>query len=453
MTVKPFSLRKRIAEEVGRTVDRLLTLHRLVPDDYRGTVFYIWPRPDRMILIFDTLALRDPARVVSPKFVHHVSTALGGRRVVATNHRGVFLQIAYQPPALPINTDGPQTLDLSKQPGPLHLPLGIAVKTGRAVWLPLPEMDAILVGGTRRMGKTNLLHTWIQALLYGGQTRLFLWDGKGGTEFKPYEPWAVVAENVEEIVQALFEELARRKRLFREASVASLPKYERVTGDRLPRMVAVVDELPQVDREVQEALARLVALGGAFGIHPIVATHLSRSEEMPPLLKVNLPTRISFPVPSYHNSMVILGRSGAEKIPKKRGRLLMVWEARLVEIQSFLALPHEDFARLMAEKGRDGENPVSPRNGAGLLTPEEILLARAALERGGWFRIRELAEATGLSHRQVQKIARRWQAMGYLTPPRRDERGVPLGRRVTVSLLAAAGLKNEGESESEAEGG
>ena len=433
MSVKPFSLRKRIAEEVGRTVDRLLTLYRLVPDDYRGTVFYIWPRPDRMILIFDTLALRDPARVVSPKFVHHVSTALGGRRVVATNHRGVFLQIAYQPPALPPGRLE-RRLDLGEQPGPLHVPLGVAVKTGRAVWLPLPDMDAVLIGGTRRMGKTNLLHTWIQALLCGGRARLFLWDGKEGVEFGRYAPWAVVVENLGNALRPLFDEMARRKVLFREAGAASLPDYEKKTGDRLPRLVVVVDELAQVNEEDQEALARLVALGGAFGVHPVLATQRPDAKAVQALLKANLSTRIALPVPSHHDSMVVLGRPGAERLPKKKGRFFMVWEGRLVEFQAFPALPHEDFARLMAEKGRDGENPVSPRDGAGLLTPEETRLARAALERGGWFRIRELAEATGLSHRQVQKIARRWQAMGYLTPPRRDERGVPLGRRVTEVL-------------------
>ncbi len=434
--VRPFTLRRQIAQEVGRTVDRLLTLYRLVPDDYRGTVFHIWPRPDRMILIFDTLALRDPARVVSPKFVHHVSTALGGRRVVATNHRGVFLQIAYQPPTLPRAIAG-GPVNLTAQPGPLHVPLGQKVQGGSDMWLSLPEMDAVLIGGARRMGKTNLLHTWIQALLYGGQARLCLWDGKDGVEFGRYEPWAVVANTLDEAVQPLFEEMARRKLLLRQAGASSVPEYEQMTGDRLPRLVLVVDELAQVDEEGQDALARLVALGGAFGIHPVLATQRPDAKAVQALLKANLSTRIALPVPSHHDSMVVLGRPGAERLPKKKGRLLMVWEGRLVEIQSWRALPHEDFRRLMQEMGRAaiGNRPSLSKE-VGLLTPEEERLARAALERDGWFRIRDLADALGLSRRQVEKIARRWQAMGYLTPPQRDARGVPRGRRVTPTLRA-----------------
>ena len=140
--------------------------------------------------------------------------------------------------------------------------------------------------------------------------------------------------------------------------------------------------------------------------------------------------------------MVILGRTGAERLPKKEGRGLIVWKGRLIEFQSFLRLPDEEFARLMEARGHTASGDDAHRQ-TGLLTPEEIRLARAALERGGWFRIRELAEALGLSHRQVQKIARRWQSMGYLTPPLRDERGVPLGRRVTDALLEAAGLRRE----------
>jgi len=437
MTV-PLSQRKRIAEEVGRAVDRLLTLYRLIPEGHTGTVYYIWPRPDRMILIFDTLSLKDPARVVSPKFVHHVSTSLGGRRVVATNHRGVFLQIAYRPPALSSGRLERQ-LDLQEQPGPLHVPMGVAVKTGRAVWLPLPDMDAVLVGGARRMGKTNLLHTWIQALLHGGRARLFLWDGKDGVEFGRYEPWAAVVSTLDDALQPLFTEMGRRKRLFREAGAASLPDYERATGDELPRLVVVVDELAQVSDDAQEALARLVALGGAFGVHPILATQRPDAKAVQALLKANLSTRIALPVPSHHDSMVVLGRPGAERLPKKKGRLLMVWEGRLVELQAFRALPPEAFARLMEGKGTAASTEEARPAGAGLLTAEEIRLARAAQERGGRFRIRELAAATGMSRRQVEKIARRWQSMGYLTPPQRDERGVPLGRRITPALEEALG--------------
>jgi len=119
----------------------------------------------RVILAFDPLALRNPEAVVSECFVHRLSTALGGRQVVVTNSRGLFLQVAYRLPP-PVTRLESRPLDLSQQPTPLHVPIG-RTQQGRDLWLPLPELDSVLIAGTRRMGTTNLLHTWIQALHHG----------------------------------------------------------------------------------------------------------------------------------------------------------------------------------------------------------------------------------------------------------------------------------------------
>jgi len=445
-------LRKQAALQAGQTLLELLRLYRLLQKADDKTLFVVWPRRDRMVVIFDPLALRRPETVVSPRFVHHLSTALGGRRVVATNHRGVFLQIAYTPPdVLPRRRLTDVTLNLGEQPGPLHLPLGIVIHTGKPLWLPLEQMDSILVGGTRRMGKTNLLHTWIQALIVGGEARLFLWDGKQGTEFGRYAPWAAVHDDLGMMLRELFDEIPRRSKLFRAAGVASIDEYNRKAGDRLARLVLFVDEVAQVPEDALKALSALVAVGGALGIHPVLATQRPDAQSVQGILKANLATRIALPVPSHHDSMVILGRSGAEKLPKVKGRLLLVWDARLLQIQAYRALEHEVFARaLQAPEHSEALPSKSPLHlASGLLTPEEERLAQAALERDGWFRIRDLADALSLSRRQVEKIARRWQAMGYLTPPQRDERGRPLGRRVTETLralLEPAPPRQEGEA-------
>ena len=421
--LRPFSMRKQIATRVGQVVDRLLTLYRLVPPDYTDTVFYVWPRRDRMVVIFDPLALRKPEAVVSPKFVHHVSTALQGRRVVPTNHRGVFLQIAYMPPSLPKPAVAPRELDLTRQPGPLHVPIGVT-KNGRALWLPLDQMDGVLIGGTRRMGKTNLLHTWIQALLHGGWAQLYLWDGKGGVEFGRYADRATVADDdgLGTMLAALNAEMERRRALLRQAGHTSIAAYNRQTRDRLPALVPIVDELAQVPDALQDTLARLVAVGGAFGVYPVLATQRPDAQAVQGLLRSNLGTRIALPVPTRFESQIILGRAGAEKLPKQPGHLLLVWNARLIQARAFLAT-------LPPAIPQDTPRVRSP------LTPEEERLARLALDAfEGRFRIRELAERSGISRRFVERLAKRWQAMGYLTPPERDEDGRPLGRRVTQAL-------------------
>jgi len=57
-----------------------------------------------------------------------------------------------------------------------------------------------------------------------------------------------------------------------------------------------------------------------------------------------------------------------------------------------------------------------------------------------YFKIRQLAELTSESHRQVNALAKRWEAQGFLTSVQHNEQGHIVSRRVTESLLLAAGL-------------
>lgn len=198
------------AKIIVDVVLRLLENHNLL---IPGRVaFYVWLRGKRVILIFDPLALRKSETIVSALFVHRLITALGGRRVIATNSRGIFLQIAYA--LLPVMKLISSILDLSSQPSPLHLPIG-QTKRG-PLWLSIVEMDSVLIGGTRRMGKTNLIHTWVLALLHGNFARLVLWDGKDGVEFGRYEgkDGVLVVNDLAAGIQYLIEKMSRRKILF-----------------------------------------------------------------------------------------------------------------------------------------------------------------------------------------------------------------------------------------------
>ena len=75
------------------------------------------------------------------------------------------------------------------------------------------------------------------------------------------------------------------------------------------------------------------------------------------------------------------------------------------------------------------------------LLPREQALVRAAVKQDGWFRIQAITQATGESRDWVNRVARRWERMGYLTPVQRDAKGHPLGRKVTPALLQAAGME------------
>jgi hypothetical protein len=416
------------ARHIADRTWRFLTLHNLVAENASPPCFYVLPCPDRVVLAFDPMALKNMEQVLSLRTLHHLSASLGGRRVVAMNRRGVFLQIAYWPtPSQPLAS---QPLDLAGQPSPLHVPIGLTRRG--PLWLCLTEMDSVLIGGPRRMGKTRLLHGWIQALLRGGEAVLLLWDGKGGVEFGRYAgkgPVTVDRSDGREVLAAGVAEMVRRADLFRQAGGTTLPEYVRRTGDRLPAVVLILDEVAFLPEEAQEALVDLVARGGAFGVHPVLATQRPDAQSVRALVRTNLATRIAFPVPSVHDSLIILGRPGAEKLPRQAGRLLLVWDGRLVEAQTFqVSLPEE-----------------GGQEQAVLLTLRERQLVEEAVRQGGWFRVRDIAEATGESRDWVNEVARRWERMGYLTGVQVNERGHRLGRRVTDVLLRAAGLGGQAD--------
>jgi hypothetical protein len=86
-------------------------------------------------------------------------------------------------------------------------------------------MDSVLIGGSRRMGKTRVIHGFIQALIRGRQAELLLWDGKNGVEFGRYagQPHTKVipAEGLPEVLSDLSGEMVRRQALFQQTGVAT----------------------------------------------------------------------------------------------------------------------------------------------------------------------------------------------------------------------------------------
>lgn len=360
-------------------------------------IFYAWQRADRVILIVDPEMVTSISKVLSPAFRHDLSTILEGRRVVTTNSRGIFLQVGYDlPPSTVLKAT---SMDLLRQPTPLHVPVGMA-HSGE-LWLSVIEMDSVLIGGSRRMGKTRFLHGWIQALLHGGQARLFLWDGKDGLEFGRYAGFENVtfSNDLRGLLGEIQVVMAEHDQAIKQAGVSSLVEHnERAGFMKLKPIVLMIDELAAVPNDCKGILADLVGRGGAYGVYPVFATTYPGSDEVKSFVKANLSTRIALAVPTRFESQVILGQSGAEKLPKVKGRLLLVWRARLVEVQAFTVdLP-------------EGRIYLGPK-----LNEQQTALVGAALEAGGRLSI---SLATQIDRTLTPHLARRlleeWERRGWL---------------------------------------
>ena len=437
-----------LLHQLAATVVRVMRARGALSEQAPPPRFTAASLQDRAVLLVDlqTFYGREE-RITDPQFARQLRATLDGRRVVITNSQGLAIQIGWRPQPTTTLPDY-VALDLAQQPrttGRLLVPLG---QTARGpFWASLLDMDAVLIGGTRRLGKTNLLHSWLLALIAREPPRrlhLVLADGKGNVEFGVYEGLPHVralAGDREALLRVLGDlrvELERRGELLRQAQeqgvcrkVSDLP-----TAQRPATLVIVVDELAYyLDGDegaaIEADLRDLVARGGAYGIHPVIATQRPDATAVKGFLKTNLPTRLALPVPDLQDSRVILGRPGAERLPKIPGRLLTIWQGKPVVAQSYVV--SDELLGAVVGRLQAGRAPVLPPLA---LTEMEARLVGLALENHeGFFPIRELAEAAGVSRRQVEALSKRWELQGMLAPVGySDATGRKQPRQVTEAL-------------------
>jgi hypothetical protein len=299
-------------------------------------------------------------------------------------------------------------LNLDELPQPLSLPLGMS-HTG-ARYLLLSRLNHALVAGPTGSGKTTLLHAWVLALLHHAVpahlVELWLYDGKQGMKFERYKPFGaryVGDAGLPRALADLIAEMNRRYELFRLARADSFEGFNLRDHDQLPRLVFIVDELrAALDRPgALDQILKLMKEGREAGIHLIMATQFVEAKAIPNDVRGNASTRIAFAVPTVHNSLAILGSSGAELLRKQPGRYLMDAGNERVEIQAFTV-----------------ELPTAPAASAAapsVFTDLEKKMIQLSAGEGGWFKTRVLAAALGMDDSRITELAQAWEGRGWLS--------------------------------------
>jgi DNA segregation ATPase FtsK/SpoIIIE-like protein len=394
--------------------------------------------------VLDEVRLGEPVSLyLTEDVLHQISTLTNGKRVWPSNHNGARYGIVLaRPNPLPAIVPFPQEL-----PGNNIFPIGVT--SGRAeISLPVQRLHNMLVGGSPESGKSNLLEGLaLTALQYGYQLYLadpeehtFAPDAWNGLTSKP------VASSLSafgELLETIKAELERRQALFHQAAQNGIPPkdldaYNATAKERLPRLMLVVDEANSyLDKSgVADAIFELARRGRKWGAHLVLAGHNWRAADVPRALSSMFSTRLCFKVDDDTSGGVVLGSReyGMRAMSiRRKGRAILRQSGGYYTVQTYLV------SEELKQDWRKDIQPPSP-----LSELEKRLVAYAIEQLEGKFKVNQLAQAfsgEGVSNHQVQKLAERFEARGWLTHPRHATDA----RRVTDELRHLAGFPQIGE--------
>ena len=225
-------------------------------------------------------------------------------------------------------------------------PLSFAVGkdiSGETIIADLAKMPHLLIAGTTGSGKSVMTNTLLTSLLFRNspsQLKLILVDPKQ-VEMAPYQDiphlLTPVITDPTKAVSALkwaVTEMDRRYSILAEKKIRNIESYHKMAAasrkahnededlteefEDMPYVVIVIDELADLmmvaQKDVEAFIVRIAQKARAVGIHLVLATQKPVVSVVTGLIKGNVPSRISFKLPSNTDSRTILDRGGAEKL-------------------------------------------------------------------------------------------------------------------------------------------
>lgn len=283
--------------------------------------------------------------------------SLGRRRPTAAMIGRVLDTPAASPPpqiAAPAE-HFPARVDLYTAPMPrtLALPVGVA-GDGRHVALPLRGLGNVVVGGLPNYGKSELLASMAAGLLRqdatGERQQIAVIDMKlvsfGNLPDLAALRWPVATDidEAHQVIAAARAECSRRYQVLRDARSRTLEEYQDRTGEPLPYLTVLVDEIADLtqdddrgrrDRFLASAM-EIARKGRAAGVGLVMATQRPSADVLPSSLRNLAGAAVAFRVQRNHDSIVVLGEPGAETLPAVPGRCL-VKHSGIVQVQAFYA--------------------------------------------------------------------------------------------------------------------
>ena len=235
---------------------------------------------------------------------------------------------------------------------PLTITLGEDI-VGSPFITDLKSLPHLLIAGRKGSGKSMGINAIISSLLYKNNPnnlKLLLIDLKmlnfSIYNNNPYLLTPIITE-IEKAVEALSNlvlEMDRRYKLIAENKVKEIDEFnekmEKEYGEKFPFIVIFIDELEDLimsdeGKKLESFIIRLAKRAEVVGIHLVIATEKPTNEIITNLIKVNIPSRLSYKVEEKNDSKVILDEVGAESLLKK-GEAIFIQEKsmELIRVKS-----------------------------------------------------------------------------------------------------------------------
>lgn len=319
---------------------------------------------------------------------------------------------------------------------PLAIALGRDV-SGRPVAADLAAMPHLLIAGTTGSGKSVCMAAIATCLALNNSSddlRLVMIDPKM-VELVRFNGLPHLYARVETDLQRIIGvlrwctlEMDRRYRLLEQAAARDLETYnarsaKRRSGDRLPRVVVLIDELADLmmmaPDQTERTLVRLAQMARAVGLHLVVATQRPSTDILTGLIKANFPARISFAVASSVDSRVILDGQGAETLLGKGDMLFLSPEAGAPVRLQGVYVSDQEIEALVRSWGKATPRQAAPERAS---PPWEDVLTRQA----------EMDERDEILERAIEIVKATGQASASM-----------LQRRLRIGYPRAARLMDE----------
>lgn len=189
-----------------------------------------------------------------------------------------------------------------------------------------------LVGGGSGSGKSMLLKLLLMQCIKKNAV-VKLCDFKGGVDYSDiwHERCSIITtpENMNEQLDDVLTILEERRQLLRESKHPNIYEYNRVSDEKIDRIIVACDEVAEVldktglDKEekalinqIEGKLSKIARLGRAFGIHLILATQRPDADVLKGQIKNNIGYRICGRADKVLSQIILDNSDGADMIPQ-----------------------------------------------------------------------------------------------------------------------------------------